>query len=123
MLSAPSFDSMLTRFIRRVGILFVVFCAGQGLWGETPQGGGPSTRSFDIPAAEAQVALKKFAQQSGLELLYSTREIVGITTNAVKGVFTAQEALHHLLDGTKLIATPGRNRGAVAVTRAPDPNG
>jgi outer membrane receptor for ferric coprogen and ferric-rhodotorulic acid len=46
-------------------------------------------KSFDVPAGDAPHSLKQFAQQSGLELLYSTKEIAGATTNAVKGVFHA----------------------------------
>ena len=80
-------------------------------------------KSFDVPAGDAPVSLKQFAQQSGLELLYSAKEIAGAKTNAVKGVFTPREALAKMLNGTKLVATPGKTSGALAVTRAPDPNG
>jgi hypothetical protein len=80
-------------------------------------------KSFNVPAADAPVSLKQFAQQAGLELLYSARDVAGAKTNAVKGLLTPREALTKMLSGTKLIATPGKNRGAIAVTRAPDPNG
>ncbi len=89
----------------------------------TPVIGDAIKKAFDVPAAEAPLALKQFAQQSGLELLYSATEIGGAKTNAIKGVYTSQDALTKMLSGTKLIATPGKNRGAVAVTRAPSPNG
>lgn len=113
---------ILTRLLRLTCILCFGFSVAALLRGES-EVGDTATRSFDIPAGEAHVALKQFAQQAGLELLYSAREIAGTKTNAVKGVFTPQEALKHMLSGTRLIATPGKNRGAVAVTRAPDPNG
>jgi hypothetical protein len=83
----------------------------------------PAKKSFDVPAGNAPVSLKQFAQQSGLELLYSVKDIEGTKTNAVKGLFTPREALVKMLSGTKLIATPGKVSGAFAVTRAPDPNG
>lgn len=91
--------------------------------GATSEVGDSTKKSFDVPAGEASVALKQFAQQAGVELLYSAKEIGGTRTNAIKGVLTPQEALMKMLSGTKLIATPGKDRGAVAVTRAPDPNG
>ncbi|HRP05704.1 MAG TPA: STN domain-containing protein [Opitutaceae bacterium] len=107
--------------------LFCVLCAvsltATALHSEPFDVGDATKRTFDVPAGDAHVALKQFAQQAGLELLYSAREIAGAKTNAVKGELTAQDALKRLLSGTRLIATPGKNRGAVAVTRAPDPNG
>jgi hypothetical protein len=87
------------------------------------EAGDAIKKSFDVPAADAPVSLKQFAQQAGLELLYSAREVAGAKTNAVKGLLTPREALTRMLSGTKLVATPGKNRGAIAVTRAPDPNG
>src|SRR4051812_7022171 len=63
-------------------------------------------KSFDVPAAEAPVSLKQFAQQAGMELLYSAKEVAGAKTNAVKGVLTPREALTKMLSGTKLVATP-----------------
>lgn len=107
--------------------LVVILCFEFGLAsivsGATPEAADTAKRSFDVPAAEAPVSLKQFAQQAGLQLLYSAREIAGTKTNAVKGLFTPREALSKMLSGTKLIATPGQTRGAVAVTRAPGPNG
>jgi len=80
-------------------------------------------KTFNIAAGNATVSLKQFAQQSGLELLYSSSEIEGAQTKAVKGRFSSREALAKMLEGTELVATQGENSGALAVTRAPDPNG
>ena len=77
---------------------------------------------FDIAAADAPVALKQFAQQSKIELLYSTGEVAGTRTNQVRGELLPREALVRLLEGTGLIVTQGKNNGALAVTRVPDPN-
>ncbi|MBE7538146.1 MAG: hypothetical protein HS122_07015 [Opitutaceae bacterium] len=113
---------ILTRAIHIACILCFGFSAGAALNGESPETGDSATRAFDVPAGDAHITLKQFAQQARLELLYSAREIEGTRTNPIKGDFTPREALNRMLNGTKLIATPGRNRGAVAVTRAPDPN-
>lgn len=113
-------------FARLVRVAVIIgFGCGliSGLSASTAEVREGAKKTFDVPAGEAPVALKQFAQQAGLELLYSAKEISGVRTNAVKGTFTPHEALRKLLNGTKLIATPGKNRGAVAVTRAPDPNG
>jgi len=94
-----------------------------GLIAAAAEVGDTTKKTFDVPAGDAPLSLKQFAQQAGVELLYSAKEIAGTKTNAVKGVLTPHEALTKMLRGTKLIATPGKSRGAVAVTRAPDPNG
>ena len=79
---------------------------------------------FDIPAASAAQALKKFSAQSGQQVLYSNNELAGVTTNAVKGEFTMTDALSRLLAGTPLVATRDQNNGAVAVGREnTSPNG
>lgn len=111
------------RWSRLFCVLCVVCLTATALRSEDIDIGDTTKRTFNVPAGDAHVALKQFAQQAGLELLYSAREIAGAKTNAVKGELTAQDALKRLLSGTRLIATPGKNRGAVAVTRAPDPNG
>ena len=119
----PDCFSLFARFLRHAVVVCFGFCAASCLNAATAEFGDTSKKSFDVPAGDAPVSLKQFAQQAGLELLYSAREIAGAKTNAVKGVFTAREALAKMLTGTKLIATPGKSRGAVAVTRAHDPNG
>ena len=80
--------------------------------------------AFDIPAAAAVQALKKFSTQSGQQLLYSNSEIAGVTTNSLKGEFTTDEALQRLLAGTPLVATRDQANGAVAIGREiTSPNG
>lgn len=114
--------SIFTHPTRLVCALCFVFSAAVVLRSEAIEVEHATKRTFDVPAGDAPVALKQFAQQSGLELLYSTRAIEGAKTNPVKGELTVHEALKRLLSGTNLIATPGKNRGAFAVTRTPDPN-
>lgn len=111
------------RWSRLFCALCTVSFTAAALRSEAFEVGDTTKKTFNVPAGDAHVALKQFAQQAGLELLYSAREIAGAKTNAVKGELTTQDALKRLLSGTRLIATPGKNRGAVAVTRAPDPNG
>ncbi len=111
------------RILRLAAVLCLGLSAASAGRAASDEAGEATKKSFDVPAAEAPVSLKQFAQQAGMELLYSAKEVAGAKTNAVKGVLTPREALSRMLSGTKLIATPGKNRGAIAVTRAPDPNG
>lgn len=76
---------------------------------------------FDLPASPAPTALKQFISQSGVQLLYAAKEISGVTTNPVRGHFTASEAVKRLLADTGLIAIETEN-GAIAVNRVPLPN-
>ena len=78
-------------------------------------------RSYDIPAGDALAALKQFAAQAGVQLLYSTEELGGVRTTAVRGDFTAEEALRTMLDQTGLVAARDAGTGAFAVRPASDP--
>jgi hypothetical protein len=111
------------RILPLAALLFFGLGAATAVFAAAAEAADATRKSFNVPAADAPVSLKQFAQQAGLELLYSARDVAGAKTNAVKGLLTPREALTKMLSGTKLIATPGKNRGAIAVTRAPDPNG
>lgn len=114
---------IIRRGLQIAAFLCIGFGAAFAAQPAAADAGNATKKSFDVPAADAPVSLKQFAQQAGMELLYSAREVAGAKTNAVKGLLTPREALTKMLSGTKLIATPGKNRGAIAVTRAPDPKG
>lgn len=93
---------------------------------EVPAKAGEAPRkSFDVPAGDASAALKQFAAQSGVQLLYSTQEIGGVRTQPVKGSLTVQEALDAMLAETGLVAARDAKTGAFAVRKGngdPDPN-
>jgi hypothetical protein len=57
---------------------------------------------FDLPGGLAEQSLKEFARQSGLEVLFVSDSVANVRTNAVKGAFTAREAIRH---------PPGRHAG------------
>ncbi len=82
----------------------------------------PLKMSFDLPAAPAEQALKKFSAQSGLEVLFVTATAARVTTNAVKGEFTPREAIDRLLAGTALVANEDAKSGAMKISKAADPN-
>lgn len=81
-----------------------------------------ATKSFDIPVGAALPALKRFVAQSGEQLLYSAEAVQGVTTNPVKGVLTAREALDRMVEGTALRVVADKQNGALSLVRVPVPN-
>lgn len=80
-------------------------------------------KSFDIPAGTADKALKVFTTQSGSELIYPAEIARGVKTNAVRGAFTAQEALQRIVAGSDLVVAQDAKTGVLTVSRSFDPNG
>jgi len=79
-------------------------------------------KNFDVSAGDAVAALKQYSAQAGVQLLYSTEELAGVRTAAVKGEHTAREALNAMLKDTGLVATADGKTGAFAVKRDAGPN-
>lgn len=77
----------------------------------------PSTVRFDVPAGEASATLKQFSEQSGQTVVYLVDTVRGVKTGAVKGQFTARDALNRMLAGTELVLVEDPKSGALAVTR------
>src|SRR5580692_1708538 len=76
-------------------------------------------RNFDLPAGDATRTLKRFAEQAHREIMFPAEPLQGIETNAVKGEFTARQAIERMLAGTPLRATEDPKSGAFAVVRNP----
>ncbi|MEO6245000.1 MAG: TonB-dependent receptor [Opitutaceae bacterium] len=79
-------------------------------------------RTFNVPAGPAEVALKLYSEQSGRGVIFSTDSLGAVKTNALRGEFTAREALNRLVAGTDLIVTADEKTGAFALTRPERPN-
>lgn len=77
--------------------------------------------NFDLPAADATVSLKLFAEQSGQEIVYPPDAVKGVRTNPVRGSLTARAAIDALVAGTPLAVVESKS-GALAVNRTPAPN-
>lgn len=71
---------------------------------------------FDLPRGDAEITLKLFAEQSGEEVVYLVDPVRGVQTVAVRGRYTAYEALRRMLAGTPLRVTKDTASGALAVT-------
>ncbi len=80
-------------------------------------------RPFDLPADSAEKTLKFFSEQSGHGLIMGADAVGAARTNAVRGEFTAPEALARMLAGTGLLATQdAKSRAFVVHGEKPDPN-
>lgn len=79
-----------------------------------------TSRSFNLPADVAENSLNKFAEQSGLEVVFATDTAGKVRTNAVKGDYTSREAMDRLLSGTGLVAAENPKTGALLVSHEPN---
>ena len=75
-------------------------------------------RTYDLPAGDAPVTLRRFSEISGRETLFAAESVRGVKTNAVKGEFTPREAIERMLLRTELTAEADARTGALAVKRA-----
>jgi hypothetical protein len=110
---------LFSRFLRLLawlGFFSVFILNGSGSPAEVLQ-------SFDLPAGGAEVTLKQFSIQSGVEVLYSTEAVRGVRTKAVKGRLLADEAVKQMLSGTPLYVVTDRKNGVWRIARTTDPNG
>lgn len=113
---------LLSRFVR--GLCLAAVCSialPLGHAQKAPEAHA-AKKTYDVPAGEAGVTLKRFAEQSGRELVYPADAIKGVQTAAVRGELTALEALNRMLAGTEFVVVQDEKTGALALNRANDPN-
>jgi iron complex outermembrane receptor protein len=77
----------------------------------------PARKAFDIPAGPAESTLRRFSEQAGGQFVFSADKVAGVRTQAVKGEFTARQALDRLIAGTELRAVQDAGTGALTVDR------
>lgn len=70
---------------------------------------------YDIPEGRAIKTLKLAAKQGDVDIMFAASVTKGVTTKAVYGVFTAQEALDRMLTGTLLTVVRDEGSGAFAI--------
>lgn len=74
--------------------------------------------NFDLPSDRAEPALKRLSQQAGVQLVFDSRLVEGVTVNAVRGTYTPLEAAQRMLAGTSLRAQRDERSGILSVERA-----
>lgn len=72
-----------------------------------------TVRSFSIPAQPLAGALNAFGRQSGLQVTLAASMSRGVTSRAVNGSYTPQQALAILLEGTGIPLRIGADRTAL----------
>lgn len=74
-----------------------------------------------LPSGDATATLPEFAKQTHAQLLFGSREVRGIRTNAIDGVFSPAFALEKMLAGTALesVTDSGLTTFSVRRRRAP----
>lgn len=96
------------------------FVATFGLAVTTPAFAQADGRAdFDIVEPSLPAALKAFAEQSGMQLLYRPETVGGRVVRPLKGQFDRREALRQLLDGTDLDVVYSTENAATIRPRAP----
>jgi TonB-dependent receptor len=78
------------------------------------------SRLYDVPAGDAAVTLRQFAELSGQEMLFAADIVRGVRTNAIRGQFTARAALDRMLQDTSLQGYQDDRVGTWAVRLKPE---
>ena len=83
-----------------------------------------SKKRFDLPADSAELSLKRFSKQAGIEVVFATQSTTGVRTPEVRGEFNPLEALSRLLAGTPLSARSEDDGHTILIDRenAPSPS-
>jgi iron complex outermembrane receptor protein len=76
--------------------------------------------NFDIASGDLGVALGAYAKQSGVELFYQSRTVLGRSTQGLHGAYAPRDGLDELLKGTGLVLAMDQS-GAMVVREASDP--
>lgn len=95
-------------------LLLVVLTARLSLAATTEVG---HPRAFDVPSGDAIDTLKQAAQQGGVEIVFLAETVRGVRTTAIRGNFTALEALERLVGKTGLLIVRDARTGTLTVSR------
>src|SRR5262245_55055088 len=96
----------MTRGALTVSILLGVGCVGAQALSQSviaAPAANTRTQTFHIAAQPLGSALKEFASQAGIQLLFSEADAAGMRTSGLDGAFSAMEALQRLLAGSGLV--------------------
>ncbi|MDB6114012.1 MAG: Iron complex outerrane recepter protein [Lacunisphaera sp.] len=102
------------RLCRGLGVFLLAALLGLPAWAAA---GGETPKVFDVVAGDAVTALKRAAQQAGLEIVFPAELVQGVKTNAVHGTFRPRDAFDRLTAGTVLVVVQDQPSGALIVRR------
>jgi iron complex outermembrane receptor protein len=113
-------NGIIRRLLRCV--LLPTFCAVISWQNLAEARSGDAGRlPFDLTAGEAAETLKRFGAQAVREIMFPAEAVAGVTTNAIKGDFTARDALERMVAGTGLTIAEDEPSGALMIFRAAVP--
>ena len=74
-------------------------------------------KTYALPADTADKALRRFSEQSGIQVIFPSEVVRDVRANAVQGNLTAREALDRMFAGTGLVAVQDAKTGALTVRK------
>ena len=69
-------------------VLLLILCIGCSV--SRLSGAESESRSFALPAADAEVTLEAFSDQAGVQIVYLLGDVRGVTTNPVNGTLATR---------------------------------
>lgn len=103
------------RVVRRgCAVVFMLLCVPVFGWASP----SPKLIRFELPADAAEVSLKRFSEQSGLEVLFASQIAIGVRTKPVHGERTPASALGELLANTGLVAERNEVDGVIIIKQS-----
>lgn len=103
------------RYRRLLGVFIVL--TGTAFGAPTTAAVESANYAFDIPAENAETALRTFAEQADTQFVFSADKVKGVRTNALRGNYAPREALDRLVSGTELFVVQDSGTGALTVDR------
>lgn len=74
-------------------------------------------KAYDVPRGDAAETLKRFAEESGKQVVFLVDVVRGVTTNPVIGEFTARDAIDRMVANTGLVVVQDEKTGAIMINR------
>jgi iron complex outermembrane recepter protein len=106
---APRVHSFL-----RLTVAFVALALGGAAWAVGAESG---LKRYDIPGGAAARTLRQFTEQSGEQVVFFINKVRGVTTQPLRGEFTALAALNRILAGTPLYVVQDEQTRALIINR------
>ncbi len=103
--------------LRRVLFLLVLAALAAVARGAAPV----ARRHYELAGGDAVKTLRQFVEQSGEEIVYVVTKVRGVTTNPVRGEFTAREVIERMVADTVLVVVEDQKTGALMISRGATP--
>ena len=75
----------------------------------------PKMYEFNVDSGDSGIALRQFAIQANLEIVFNSSDLEGIDTNAIYGRMTPDDALSKMLKNTRLDYRVENNSNVYAI--------